>query len=1233
MNKLLLILLFLPIIGFGQLVINEFCSKGSVEDFDGENNDWLELINTSSSPINLSNYFLSDNINNISKWNFPSVELDSMQKILILCSGKDRKERVIHWESIVNENTFFKYFLGTQEPDSNWISDINDSTWLIGLNGIGFGDNDDSTIIANTSSLYLRHSFHIINKEDIVKLLLHADYDDSFVAYLNGIEIARSENIYGNPITYQTLATSPHEASVNTGEEFDRFLISKLQLDTLLNIGINQLAIQVHDFDSIPDDMSARFFLHTGMHSDTIYFNSPINWLNEKETYYHTNFKLSQAEDIIISDNNGNILDQKLINYSNTFVSEGRSPDGVGSWCYFSPSTPGFTNDSSNCFNEITPTPTISTNSGWFSSEQYITISPILNTHFFYTTNGDVPDTNDNLYSDTLSFDSTTVLSVRAFSVNNLPSKVVDRTYIINEDNHDLPVFSIITDSLNLWDLDSGIYVVGNNGNPSPPYYGANFRQPWSKWSRLEFFDKDKIKQEESEIDLEIHGGWSRQYPQKSFRLDFKSIYTGDFEVSIFTNKPHLTSFNNINLRNGGNMSRRDKIRDGFFSIVAAKTDIDYLAYEPCILYLNGEYWGIYGIREKADEHYISDNYGFSKDSIDLINGHAISERTYCGSDLDFINSYHQLMNANSSDNNFLDLIKDKFDIENLIDYFIFQTYIGNYDWIPNASNNVKLWKSRYQNGKWRYILYDTDFGFLWSNSRPIDTDYIYRTLNPNYPSKHSDLFNKLIQNDDFKCQFVNRYIDIINTVFNADYFSNKLISVKNEIISAMPEHLERWPSPYYVSINGWENLIDDIANDNPQRATYVLNHLQSNFQLDTAIDIYLDVMPPQSGNISFNNISPDNFPFDFKTFSNLCDSRLIAFPEQGFVFSHWNSTHINSSQIFNDTIDLSLNHDDTITAHYRECSINNLDLIQDTTTNSFAPIFDAEYGPYSFQWLLDNDTIMAAEDSSIYPVITGFYSVSVTDKDGCNTISPSVFFDCNILVESYLNHDLLTNSLHTLCNGGTQPYSYQWFYNNDSLLYSVDTIHYPLESGYYYFTSIDINGCKSISDSLFTEDCGSVIEPILLQDSIDNSLYISCNGGTQPYSYQWFIDSVAIENVDQEYLDIYTSGNYYTIIEDVNGCKSFTNTVVQNELEAAIFPNPTSDLLNIQFIKLGSEKYTISVFDLNMNILHSIEVPVSEYSIMYTHTFYLDIYKTGLYLIRLESSNSQLSKRFIYLK
>ena len=85
--------------------------------------------------------------------------------------------------------------------------------------------------------------------------------------------------------------------------------------------------------------------------------------------------------------------------------------------------------------------------------------------------------------------------------------------------------------------------------------------------------------------------------------------------------------------------------------------------------------------------------------------------------------------------------------------------------------------------------------------------------------------------------------------------------------------------------------------------------------------------------------------------------------------------------------------------------------------------------------------------------------------------------------------------------------------------------------------------------------------------------------------------------------------------------------------MEVNIFPNPTSELMNLQFIRLYGEKYTISVFDLHMNILHYIELPKTDHNMLYTHTFNLDINRTGLYFIRLESSDNQISKRFIYLE
>ena len=271
MKRVFLLIFCFPILGFSQIVINEFSSKGSLSDNDGNNHDWVELINISTDTINLSNYFLSDNINNPFKWQFPDIKLSPIKNILILNSGEDRRKRVSHWEAILNEDSELKYFIGLNQPESNWNHNINDSNWAVGINGIGFGDNDDSTIISNTTSLYLKYSFNIINLEDIAKLLLHADYDDSFVAYLNGFEIARSDNIYGNSITYQTLAASTHEAL----GLFERYYLNKAVIDTLLFLGNNILAIEIHDVDSVPDDMSSRFFLHVGIHSDTSYYSNP----------------------------------------------------------------------------------------------------------------------------------------------------------------------------------------------------------------------------------------------------------------------------------------------------------------------------------------------------------------------------------------------------------------------------------------------------------------------------------------------------------------------------------------------------------------------------------------------------------------------------------------------------------------------------------------------------------------------------------------------------------------------------------------------------------------------------------------------------------------------------------------------------------------------------------------------------------------------------------------------
>lgn len=176
-----------------------------------------------------------------------------------------------HYETIVTETDEWTYFIGDQEPPVNWrATDFDDSNWLVGQGGLGFGDDDDNTVIPRTGALYIRRKFEVIDKSVITELLLDIDYDDAFVGYLNGIEIARS-GVEGDPPPFD-IEAEDHEALIKQGKDPERFVIPNHQVNDLLKDGENVLAIQVHNSFPTSSDMSIRPFLTIGISiEDTIY--------------------------------------------------------------------------------------------------------------------------------------------------------------------------------------------------------------------------------------------------------------------------------------------------------------------------------------------------------------------------------------------------------------------------------------------------------------------------------------------------------------------------------------------------------------------------------------------------------------------------------------------------------------------------------------------------------------------------------------------------------------------------------------------------------------------------------------------------------------------------------------------------------------------------------------------------------------------------------------------------
>ncbi|MEE3037566.1 MAG: CotH kinase family protein [Bacteroidota bacterium] len=735
--------------------------------------------------------------------------------------------------------------------------------------------------------------------------------------------------------------------------------------------------------------------------SNIIFYCSDLdtNFYEAGMSTYHTNFKLSMGEILHLSTAK-QIIDNVMIDTSLYYgISHGRQFDGANNWCFFNTPTPNETNTQSICYSGITPAPVVSHPSGWYANEISISQTNQANEIVVhYTTDGSIPTPSDNLYLLPIVANTNKVLSLRAFSVGQLPSKVVDRTYIFEEDNHQLTVFSIHTDPSHLWDYYEGIYVFGPNPNQDYPYYGSNFWQQWSKFSRIEVFDEQKIKIGEEHFDLEIHGGWSRAEPQKSFRLDFKSKYTGRLEYPLFESKPYLTSFNNLNLRNGGQHTWSDKIQDAIFSSVAGHTRVDYMAYEACIVYLNGVYWGVYGAREKIDEHSIADNNDLSSDELDLMNSFGVLN----GSSEQINTSFDFLLNEDANSDDFYYQFSERFNIHNYIDYFIIQTYIQNMDWMGIAwgANNIKLWRPNTENGKINYVLYDTDgsFGYFTSNEWAEWENYLQYAMWPAYPTMHSELFNKVLQNNQFKCQFVNRYADLINTVFNPNRFALIVDSIKNTIYPAMNDHIDRWINEPTIngtlqSINQWESAVDQITDYNQLRIEPAIYFLNESLSLDGSIDISLNAQPLNSGYIQLNTVIHDNLPWS-GTYFNQCDLTLIAKPHEGYEFLYWSDQ--NGFQIFEDTIHYNANNEDVLTAHFDLCEdIFSVELMYHNQV--LTPSIVCNINDYDIEWYFNDQSL--DESSEIINPIPGNYQLVVTSQN-------CTLFSNNVSVPEPLNTD-----------------------------------------------------------------------------------------------------------------------------------------------------------------------------------------------------------------------------------
>ena len=923
-------LLIIHNIDFAQnLVINEIMSSNtdSYKDEFGSYPDWIEIYNNSSQTINLSSFALSDNLNNISKWNFPDIDLESDENILVAASGRDIRNTTSSWETIINQGDIWKYFLGKQEPPEKW-RDINfsDLNWKSGFSGIGYGDGDDRTEIENVSALYLRKTFSIEDITKVTQVMFNIDFDDAYVAYLNGIEISR-KNI-GLPyelVPFDRFSDIYSEARLYQNQELDAVFVDDAQ--SILMNGDNILAIQVHNSDLTSSDLTAIPFLTLGFNYSSTEINVADEIISQLPTL-HTNFKISNGqESVYLSNIEGTIIDTIGVVFIPNNLSYGRYPDGNGSLHYFDQPTPGESNLEQGYIDKVDD-PLLNLDGGFYNNPVTIQLlNESMDKKTYYTLDGSEPNTNSSEFLNYLNINSTSVVKIKSYVQNQLPSSTNSHTFFINEEKY-LPTISLSTDPKNLWDYNTGIYVIGPNAESTFPFFGANFWQDWEKPAHFELFQDGSSRALTHDVIIKIFGGWSRGQSQKSISV----FPQKDFEYDFFSDLD-IDKFSSIVLRNSGNDWNFTMLRDGLVSRIANQLNIDNLAYEPAELYLNGEYWGIHNIREKLNLSYIGNHFNIDKDKINLLE---LKGNVIDGSSEEYFQLIEYLNSNSLIDQEKYNYVKSQIDIDNFIDYQLLQIFIANVDW---PGNNLKFWKKQGTLGKWRWILFDTDFGLGWMYGE----DYTHNTLHfalevngPEWPNPpwSTLILRKLIENSEFKQKFINRYSDLVNTSLSYLSIHENLTEASEKIKLAIPRHSQKWNQ---FSFDEWLKNIEVIERFAVLRSLYLNSYFEEEFNLGNPSEIEFTVFPSSSGKIKINSVITHKSPWIGKYFKDH-QIKLTAVPNPGYTFIGWSGGSNDTS----DSLEIIVEDWSTIQANFEKDNSHPQIVINEINYNS-SSVYDTE--------------------------------------------------------------------------------------------------------------------------------------------------------------------------------------------------------------------------------------------------------------------------------------------------
>lgn len=581
---------------------------------------------------------------------------------------------------------------------------------------------------------------------------------------------------------------------------------------------------------------------------------------------FHTAFKLKAGETLYLYSPAGTIADQIDGSDLQLDHSKGRFPDGSSTIRYFNTPTPFTSNNAQTPYAGYAPDPVFTQAEGFYHNSVSTNITtPLAGATIHYTTNGDRPTALSPVWTSAQTIHTSKTIRAMVTATGLLPSGQVAKTYFVNAE-HSLPVVNIVIDSVVFFDTITGLFHPPNHLSDTE-YKGV-----------FQFFE-DETMVFEQELGVSIHGGSvNRAQPMKSLRLSARKMYGNNEMEYPFFDERDYTACRQLVLRNGSSDFCHTQMRDEIASGNLMGTHNDVLAHRPCVVYINGMYWGLYNLREKRGRHNLGEIHGIDDDNVDILRDNlAVWE----GDTLAFGQMYDYAMSHDFADSDQYDVFAGMMDMENFADYMIGEIYYGNFDW---PFNNIECWRERTPGSKFRYMLFDLDVAFtgtpwadhtynLWTKmqSTYCDTNY------------HINMFEKALTNVGFYRYFVNRYCDLLNTIFTTGRLNQLTDHHRNMLENEIPLHFARWQAPLSL----WEEELGKIYLNNAERPALTYQHLQQALQTGNSVHARFQVHPEGAGKINLNTITLEENNWEGNYFDAV-PVNLSPVTEQGHTFLTW---------------------------------------------------------------------------------------------------------------------------------------------------------------------------------------------------------------------------------------------------------------------------------------------------------------------------------------------------------